>query len=140
MKRLLLSVVVCAMAICLYDLTSLNAMKMPKQILMNACQGKTKNPVYAPVDFPHQKHIRLGCNVCHHKWTNKKNPPRTCTSSGCHDLLSAKGAQMMAQNSAYNAFHNRTSKHSCLGCHKLKKKEHVAAGPIACNKCHIKNK
>lgn len=60
----------------LMGIDSIIAMKMPKTVLMNASQGKTKNPVYAPVNFPHQKHLKLGCPVCHHKWTDKKNPPK----------------------------------------------------------------
>ena len=140
MKKELILKIMSAVVFSFYNMKDLSAMKMPKEILMNASEGKTKNPVYTPVTFPHQKHVKLGCPVCHHKWTDKKNPPKKCSDSGCHDLFNAKGPQMKAQNSAYNAFHNRTSVHSCVGCHQKKKKENVATGPIACNKCHIKNK
>ncbi len=140
MKRVLICGFVAAIAMLFSVGMPSQAMKLPKEILMNACEGKTKNPIYAPVLMPHQKHLKLGCNTCHHKWTDKKNPPRKCTNPGCHDILEAKGKQMMDIHSAYNAFHNRTSPHSCIGCHMKRKREHLATGPIACAKCHVKNK
>jgi len=75
MKKVLLLIIMSAVAFSFYNMKDLSAMKMPKEILMNASEGKTKNPVYTPVTFPHQKHVKLGCPVCHHKWTDKKNPP-----------------------------------------------------------------
>ncbi|WP_461833325.1 cytochrome c3 family protein [Desulfothermus sp.] len=138
MKKVFLLAVAGALLFSLTGSDLIEAMKIPKTVLMNASLGKTKNPVYAPVNFPHQKHLRLGCPVCHHKWIDKKNPPKKCVDSGCHDILGAKGAQMRAKNSAYNAYHNPTSNHSCMGCHKNKKKQNLATGPIACKKCHVK--
>ncbi len=138
MKKVLLMCLAICFALSFSSFTLLNAMKLPKDILMDVSQGKTKNPLYAPVNFPHQKHVKQGCTTCHHKWTNKKEPPKKCTSSGCHSILGAKGAQMKDVHSAYDAYHNRKSQHSCIGCHQMKKKQNLAAGPVTCKKCHKK--
>lgn len=137
MKKLFSFVLISGLLICFAGPTTIMAMKMPKDIVMDDAVGKVKNPVYKPVTFPHQKHVRQGCPVCHHKWTDKKQPPKKCVDAGCHDLIGAKGAQMKAENAAFNAFHNRKEIRSCVGCHLKKKAEGKKFGPIACNKCHL---
>lgn len=119
-------------------ITSSMAIESPETIEMKDSLGKTKNPTYTPVVMPHKKHEKLKCETCHHKWTDKNQPPLKCTSSGCHDLFNAKGKQMMDKKSAYFAFHDRKSNHSCMGCHFTNKKQNKVTGPLVCKKCHVK--
>ncbi len=108
-------------------------------IEMKDAEGKVSNPIYKPVIFEHQKHYPLGCQTCHHKWKDMTKPPSKCTAKGCHDLIGVTGEDMVKTESAFNAYHKRTSIHSCVGCHTKKKAEGVKAGPIACVKCHNPN-
>ena len=117
-----------------------SSMEMPQEIVMDDAQGKVNNPLYAPVTMPHQKHIPQGCPVCHHKWEDKSNPPQKCTASGCHDLIGASGSEMQNVEAAYNAYHNRKSIHSCMGCHIQKNEADEAHGPFKnCAECHPKD-
>lgn len=114
------------------------AIETPETIEMKDSLGKSKNPTYSPVVFPHKKHEKFDCKDCHHKWTDENTPPQKCTSSGCHDVFNAKGKQMREPKSSYFAFHDRKSKHSCIGCHTKNKRKKLATGPIVCKQCHIK--
>ena len=136
-----LSLVCFGLSLCLlFPRLLASSMQIPQEVVMNEAQDKVNNPLYAPVTMPHQKHISQGCPVCHHKWEDTSQPPRKCTTSGCHDLVGAKGAQMQEVDAAFNAYHNRESTHSCLGCHLQKNKADQACGPFQnCAACHVKN-
>jgi hypothetical protein len=111
--------------------------ELPGEILMDKAEGHTDNPIYAPVLMPHQAHISLGCESCHHTWEDKSSAPQTCTSSGCHEVLGATGPQMQEADSAFNAYHNRESSRSCLGCHIQRDQADAPCGPFAgCTDCH----
>ena len=126
--------------LCLLVVPALQAMEMPKVITMDDAKGKTENPVYTPVDMPHQQHLASGikCEDCHHKWEDRSEPPKRCIDSGCHDVLGAEGKEMNKVEAAYNAHHNQKSEHSCIGCHQSRKKAGKKAGPVPCQKCHEK--
>lgn len=113
------------------------SMHIPETIRMDHAQGKVDNPLYAPVNMPHAMHITNGCHSCHHKWVDESEPPRKCSHPGCHDLIGATGAQIQEVCAAYNAYHNRESEFSCLGCHIQKSKQEKAHGPFQnCAECH----
>lgn len=90
-------------------------------------EKSTKGPVF----FPHSKHAKVECKACHHTWDGKAKMQK-CSDAACHpDLVEKKG-----EKSLYNAYHNMTSTHSCIGCHKAAKKDNKPTGPINCNDCH----
>ncbi len=115
---------------------SLQAMDMPDKITLNVGQGKVDHKAYTPVTMPHQKHEKLDCTACHHKWEEKDKAPQKCTASGCHDLIGAEGGKMRRVEAAFNAHHDYTSSKSCLGCHKERIKAGEEGGPVLCTKCH----
>ena len=142
MSRIICLSLCCLGWLCFCVLPHLQAasMQMPQQVIMDDSQGKVKNPLYTPVTLPHQKHLSQGCPVCHHKWEDRSKSPQKCTDCGCHDLIGASGADMQKVASAYNAYHNRESVHSCMGCHIQKNQEGEAHGPFRnCANCHIKD-
>lgn len=84
-----------------------------------------------PVVFPHAKHAALDCKACHHTWDGAA-PMAKCKTSGCHDDASTKKGDR-----AYYLAYHKTTKQSCLGCHKALKKEGAPTyGPLACKDCH----
>lgn len=137
MNKSMVAALVLGGLILLFSLPGLQAYNIPQEINMNASECKVENPIYAPVVFPHQKHLSLGdCTVCHHKWKDRSKAPKKCTSSGCHDLIGAKGPEMTKVNSSYYAFHSKESDRSCKGCHMNRKEAGKSAGPTNCTKCH----
>lgn len=76
------------------------------------------------VEFDHFTHEEYNCTVCHHT-----NENISCATTGCHDNVRTK----TGRSSYYQAFHNRLSKKSCVGCHR-----EMCMGPKKCNECHIK--
>ncbi|MFO8033437.1 MAG: cytochrome c3 family protein [Desulfohalobiaceae bacterium] len=115
--------------------------EVPESMVMDHSEGETENPQYSPTEMPHKTHEAAveDCQSCHHMWEDESEPPQKCTDSGCHDLLGAKGSDMKEVNSAYYAFHERGSEHSCIGCHQELKKAGEDTGPLPCNKCHPKD-
>lgn len=86
-----------------------------------------------PVLFPHASHAALDCKACHHTWDGTSEMV-ACKASGCHDDVSTKKGDR-----AYYLSYHKTSKQSCLGCHKALKKEGAEKyGPFACKGCHKK--
>lgn len=85
------------------------------------------------VDFSHQKHgdAKIDCVTCHHTWDGKSDV-KSCATAGCHDQKGKKGV-----NAFYTAFHAKKSDKSCLGCHKIVKKEGKVV-PVSCKSCHPK--
>jgi len=87
----------------------------------------------AEVEFPHQDHImRFGCSECHHEWDHTEmDRPEACVS--CHDNFDDR----KEVESYYNAFHNRDSTHSCIGCHGQMTDETAEVNPPKrCSDCH----
>jgi len=85
------------------------------------------------VDFSHDLHAtaKVDCVTCHHTW-DQKSDIKSCAASGCHDQPGKKG-----KNTFYTAFHAKKSETSCLGCHKIVKKEGKVV-PVSCKSCHPK--
>jgi hypothetical protein len=130
----------CSFCLCIILCTPIlqaSSLQVPQEILMDDSQDLVDNPVYTPVVMPHQGHIALGCQSCHHTWEDTSQAPKKCTSCGCHDLIGASGEQIQEVNAAFNAYHNRESTRSCLGCHLDKNEAEQAFGPFAnCADCH----
>ncbi|MDZ7758859.1 MAG: cytochrome c3 family protein [Desulfovermiculus sp.] len=142
MSRILFISLGCfALSICLlFPELQASSLQIPQEVVMDEAQGKTNNPLYAPVTMPHEKHIPQGCQVCHHTCEDTSQPPHQCTAAGCHDLIGANGSDMQKVESAFNAFHNRKSVHSCMGCHIQKNEADEVGGPFRnCAECHVKN-
>lgn len=89
--------------------------------------------------FSHQAHTPLvNCATCHHTG-HEDGKPLLCTSSGCHDGLSAmlpekNDAPKPDPRSFYNAFHG--SYPGCIACHTESRAEGNPAGPTTCKACH----
>lgn len=85
------------------------------------------------VAFSHQTHdaAKIECTTCHHTWDGKSDV-QSCATAGCHDQKGKKGV-----HSFYLAFHNKKSEASCLGCHKVMKKQGQNV-PVSCKSCHPK--
>lgn len=107
----------------------------------------------ATVAFPHDSHLSLACNNCHHTWEGAE-PITGCMTSGCHDLEALprkEGSKAVDKDLAFryykNAYHGQ-----CIGCHKTMKVEIEAmaktlssidgklptTGPTGCIGCHPK--
>lgn len=86
------------------------------------------------VDFSHAKHgdAKVECVTCHHTW-DSKSEIKSCAAAGCHDQPGKKG-----KNAFYVAFHAKKSEASCLGCHKIVKKQGNKVVPVSCKSCHPK--
>lgn len=142
MKKSILASLLSACMLLFLSLAVLQAydFEIPEIIVMDDAQGKTENPQYSPTEFQHKTHeaVVAECQTCHHMWEDESEPPQKCTDAGCHDLIGAKGAEMREVNSAYFAYHDRKSEHSCVGCHQALKQAGEATGPLPCNACHPK--
>ena len=107
----------------------------------------------AAVAFPHDIHLTLACNSCHHTW-EATEPITGCMTSGCHDLAALprkEGSKTVDKEQAFkyykNAYHGQ-----CIGCHKTMKIEIQemaktlssiegklpSTGPTGCIGCHPK--
>ena len=86
------------------------------------------------VDFSHSKHdaANIDCVSCHHTWDSKSDI-QSCSAAGCHNQKGKKEV-----NSFYFAFHNKKSETSCVGCHKVAKKNGNKNVPVGCKSCHPK--
>lgn len=93
-----------------------------------------------PARFSHQAHTPLiNCTICHHTgYADGKS--LLCTSSGCHDGLTAtlrtdKNAKpTLNPFYFYNAFHGPYP--SCVACHTESLAAGKPAGPTDCKACH----
>ena len=93
-----------------------------------------------PARFSHQAHTPLiNCTTCHHTgYVDGKS--LLCTSSGCHDGLTAtlrtdKNAKpTLNPFYFYNAFHGPYP--SCVACHTESLAAGKPAGPTDCKACH----
>ena len=93
-----------------------------------------------PARFSHQAHTPLiNCTICHHTgYVDGKS--LLCTSSGCHDGLTAtlrtdKNVKpTLNPFYFYNAFHGPYP--SCVACHTESLAAGKPAGPTDCKACH----
>jgi hypothetical protein len=123
----------------------LQAIEAPEQITMNqfskiSITQKKANvfyDIYTPVLMPHEIHLLIDCEDCHHKWQAQIEPPLKCTAIGCHDILDRHSDQENIIKTASFAYHSRNSDKSCIGCHQTKKMAGEKAGPVACSECHM---
>ena len=130
------ALVLVSLTLALY-LPGLQAMDFAETMLMNDSREHVQNPIYAPVLMPHEKHLSISCQACHHEWKDESKPPQECSDEGCHDMFGAVGDQKTAVRSAFNAYHNRSSELSCHGCHIQRSQAGEASGPVnKCLKCH----
>lgn len=133
--------VVCLMSavlLCAFVLSNAFAKEAaPKDMVLKAPAGVAAKQ--APVAFSHAKHGTLDCKACHHKWDGK-GKVGGCLDKGCHDLTTAATpAEKKDPKYFYNAFHNRTNKSSCVGCHsETKKAKADTKAPVGCQDCHKK--
>jgi hypothetical protein len=112
------------------------AVATPDPMLLTAPEGVAMKQT--PVSFSHKRHSALECSACHHTWDGK-GPISGCMDQGCHDLADAKTPQEKKDPTYfYNAFHSRTSKISCVGCHGEMRKAGQPSGPVGCQECHPK--
>lgn len=103
----------------------------PEQIVLSVPEGQEARK--AEVEYPHQDHIMMfGCSECHHNWDHTEmDQPDACVS--CHDDFKDR----RAAESYYNAFHNRDSTHSCIGCHgQMTEESEDINPPTRCSDCH----
>jgi hypothetical protein len=110
----------------------------------------TKNPVA----FPHSRHFRYNCKECHHAW-NLDAQMKTCTTSGCHDLIKAPVKEGSAAPVAEIKHFKKAFHQQCIGCHQEIKKQNAVqekrlrvsdknltlpkTGPTGCVECHPKD-
>ena len=129
MKKSMFMTLLCALLVCAFAVPSLYAVDAPGDMMLKAPAGAKMKK--APVAFSHGGgHKDIDCTVCHHTWDGK-SAVKSCAAEGCHtDMKDKKGPA-----SFYKAFHDKKSKASCVGCHKIEKK-----GPKKCAECHPKKK
>ncbi|MFP4515929.1 MAG: cytochrome c3 family protein [bacterium] len=115
---------------------STTAPEVPDELLLKAPEGV--EPKQSPVEFSHIVHQDLDCTACHHEWDGTSEI-QGCSDSGCHDLLFPKSPQDRKDPLYfYNAYHDRQSEISCVGCHSALKKAGNPTGPTGCVDCHPK--
>jgi len=134
-KSLMISLMVAAL-VCVFALPAVIAGNAPADnMVLKAPEGVKMTK--AAVDFPHKAHEGAGidCMVCHHKATDK-NAITGCSVEGCH--TDASKAAKKDPKGFYQAWHSKKNEASCLGCHKMKKKEGNTKVPVACKACHPK--
>lgn len=136
MRKSLFVALVCSALVCAFVLPNLSAMEAPGDMVLKAPEGVKAR--FSPVEFSHDAHSALDCESCHHMLA--ENPDNyNCMSEGCHDLFNPTSVEEKKDITYfYNAFHDRRSEHSCLGCHMAKKKAGETTGPLACTQCHPK--
>ena len=130
MQRFILSI----LALCVLVLTvsvASAAPEAPAELKLGPPEGYKATKTM--VDFSHTKHAnaKVECASCHHTWDGKSEI-KSCASAACHDQPGKKG-----ETAFYNAFHSKKSDTSCLGCHKIMKKDGKVV-PVACKDCHTK--
>lgn len=107
------------------------ATETPADLKLGPPEGmKATKPL---VDFSHATHgaAKIECATCHHTWDGTSDV-KSCATAGCHDQPGKKG-----KTAFYTAFHSKKSETSCLGCHKIVKKNGKVV-PIGCKSCHPK--
>jgi hypothetical protein len=135
MKKVVVSLTA-AVALCVLFIPVLFAAQpaAPKEMILKAPEGMVAKQ--APVVFSHESHKALECQACHHTWDGK-GEIGGCMDQGCHDVIDAKTPEEKKNpNYFYNAFHDRKSTFSCVGCHSELKKAAKPTGPIGCKDCH----
>ncbi|MFP4072340.1 MAG: cytochrome c3 family protein [Desulfovibrionales bacterium] len=135
MKKLVISLISGAL-LCAFVIPSLYAVDVPADMVLKAPEGVEMKQ--SPVDFSHTTHADLECTACHHEWDGESEV-QSCSAEGCHDIFEAKSPKDKRDpRFFYNAWHDRKSEISCVGCHAALKKAGEATGPIGCADCHPK--
>lgn len=129
MKKMVLVGFVSAVLMMAFILPNLYAVEPPGEMVLKVPEGI--EATQSPVVFSHDSHSDLDCAACHHK-LDEEPDDYSCVSAGCHDDWEAKRGDA----SAYQAFHNFRSEHSCLGCHRVKAQAGEESGPAKCPDCH----
>lgn len=84
------------------------------------------------VVFPHAPHKQYGCRTCHHEMTPERKVYVSCSqNAACHNQMDVADR---SSRSYFQAMHDVSSGHSCLGCHTQKAAERP--GLAGCNHCH----
>ncbi|WP_462327464.1 cytochrome c3 family protein [Desulfobaculum sp.] len=111
---------------------SVNAPKRPDRVIVTRPRGMYPQKLRVP--FPHQRHVTMACQDCHHT-LNALGSVEKCSTSGCHDMVAPHCPREMRSGRYFkNAFHK--SKASCRGCHKARQQAHENSGPTRCRGCH----
>jgi hypothetical protein len=134
MKKIVVALTAAAV-LCAFFIPSLFASpQAPGDMILKAPEGvEAKQP---PVAFSHEAHKELECQACHHEWDGK-GEIQGCMAQGCHDVLVAETPEARKNPMYYyNAYHDRKSTISCVGCHSELKKAEKPTGPIGCKDCH----
>ncbi|MCJ2163267.1 MULTISPECIES: cytochrome c3 family protein [unclassified Pseudodesulfovibrio] len=107
------------------------APKAPGELKLGPPDGIAATKTH--VTFSHAKHdaAKVECVTCHHTWDGTSDI-KQCSTSGCHDQPGKKDARAF-----YTAFHSKKTENSCLGCHKIVKKNGKPV-PVSCGSCHPK--
>ena len=129
MKKLICLTLACLTVIGFALLPTLHAQMPPPPIEYEAPEMM---PRLGPAHFSHDSHFAFDCTTCHKTWDGFSEI-RSCTDEGCHDQ---RGTMKMESDTVYFAFHDKSSKVSCLGCHMQMKKAGEPTGPIGCTTCH----
>lgn len=130
MHRFILSAVTLSILL-LSSSLALAARNAPIDLMLGPPEGMKASKTM--VAFSHDKHsaAKIDCVSCHHTWDGKSDVKK-CGTSGCHEQPGKKGT-----NTFYTAFHTKKSQISCVGCHKVAKKEGKNV-PVSCKSCHPK--
>ncbi len=70
---------------------------LPSATIVLAAPESTEMQL-APVQFPHSTHFSYSCYDCHHKWDGAAEI-KSCTTSECHDVLTAPENPLKGCNS-----------------------------------------
>jgi hypothetical protein len=135
MKRVVASLIAAfALSVFLISVLFASQPPVPDDMILKPPPGtEAKQP---PVTFSHQAHKDLECQACHHTWDGK-GEIQSCAAQGCHDIFEAETpAERRDPKFNYNAWHDRKSTISCVGCHSEMRKAGEPTGPVGCKDCH----
>lgn len=98
--------------------------------------GEAENP-QMHVTFNHASHRTVRCQTCHHAVPSDSSRKYvSCSSSDeCHSLPGRTDRDVQQR---FWAYHDKSSDHSCYGCHSAKAKRYPAFK--GCMPCHEKAK
>jgi len=134
------SLIICLMVValvCVFALPAVIAGNTAADVIVMKAPGGAKMTKTA-VTFPHKAHVDggLDCLTCHHK-AESKDAVKGCAVEGCH--ADASKAAKKDPKGFYQAFHQKKSEASCLGCHKKVKTSKAGKKlPVSCKACHPK--
>ncbi len=101
------------------------------------------------VTFTHKKHnvdYKIACAECHHVYKDGKSiweeGDKVEKCGVCHskDKPSREERKELSGAEKIKGYHYEAIHENCKGCHKDLKREGKPTGPIACSKCHPKER